>query len=987
MNRIISTVLLTVLLLNAQLSLAASPLNLTGSTTTNGVTTIKNPVVTVAATDDVATLVMDAADIATPNKVEVDIEVLANDTNAGKAVLVSTPNGRYGFIRNGANSDASAGKFTYVLDTTNPSVRALTEGQTLTETFTYQARSSVDERITKNAQLTIYILGPKIKPVAYDDTASVEVPVSVAKDGVTVKFNVKANDINAGDASLVSSPAGIYGYLDPGVNPALGDFAYKVDLNNAKINALKVGESIVETFRYRIRAPGNGLLTSEATIRITIWGSAVPVAYDDVASVEVPLDVAKTEAVVSLQVKANDINAGDASLVDSPTGKYGFLDLGSNPALGEFKYKVDLNNTAVKALKTGGSLVETFRYSIRAPGNGTLTSEANIIITIMGSTVAGIDVTAVADVATLVVDSATVNPSVTMDVLGNDINANTATLVGGSIGKYGAIDGGLTADGKLIYRVDLNNAAVQAVLRTPGAPPLTDTFSYVARAKAPNERFTSQGSITINIVAGNIIEITANPDAATLIVDSSTVNPSVTMSVLGNDINANTATLSGRSVGDYGAIDGGLTSDGKLIYRVDLNNAAVQTMLRTAGATLTDTFSYVATAKAPNERFTAQGSIRINIVAGNITAFKAVDVAETILAEEATATSATGAATAAASAAGTVTQSLKTANAGLTDTNLSYALVDSQIGKYGNVQFSSTSNSFTYTLNTGVSEIQALRNSGNTLQDIFKYRITNRYGVASEANIIINIVSKREYISNDNVEVELNDKSSQATPLNSGANMRGALKSSTDRDWFVINSDGNENIQFELCPQGFACNAQKAWVMYIFDQDKLTSAMENATVNLYLKRDDGSSVDPYDKTASYPKISQYDHMYLLNEAGKFDGALIDVIDPCFGTSSSVTIGTGTPPPGSTKNYLIAISSPLQRDGAADATKPCGSGSVILKKPGPVLEEDSAAATTTNTVGNTTSSTTSTTKKVPTTQEWIAVLPNSDDQYTFKVTRT
>ncbi|MCX7088930.1 MAG: hypothetical protein NTV00_12870, partial [Methylococcales bacterium] len=154
-----------------------------------------------------------------------------------------------------------------------------------------------------------------------------------------------------------------------------------------------------------------------------------------------------------------------------------------------------------------------------------------------------------------------------------------------------------------------------------------------------------------------------------------------------------------------------------------------------------------------------------------------------------------------------------------------------------------------------------------------------------------------------------------------------------------------------------------------------------------LKRDDGSSVDPYDKAGSYPKISQYDHMYLLNEAGKFDGALIDVIDPCFGTSSTVTIGTGTPPPGSTKNYLVAISSPLQRDGAADATKPCGSGSVILKKPGPVLEEDSAAATTTNTVGNTTSSTTSTTKKVPTTQEWIAVLPNSDDQYTFKVTRT
>ena len=375
MNRIISTVLLTALLLNAQLSLAASPLNLTGSETVGGVTTIKNPVVTVAATDDVATLVMDDT-----NQPSVVVNVLANDTNASKAVLFSSPNGRYGFIENGANSDAAIGTFTYKLDMTNASVRGLTEGQPpLIEKFTYQAKSKDDERITKNAQLTIYILGQKIKPAAYDDAASVD----VTQKDASVIFNVKANDINAGDASLVDSPAGKYGYLDPGVNPALGIFTYKVDANNAKVNALKVGESIVETFRYRIRAPGNGLLTSEATIRITIWGSAVPVAYDDVASVEVPLDVAKTEAVVSLQVKANDINAGDASLIGSPSGKYGFLDLGSNPALGEFKYKVDLNNTAVKALSAGGSLVETFKYSIRAPGNGTLTSEANIIITIM----------------------------------------------------------------------------------------------------------------------------------------------------------------------------------------------------------------------------------------------------------------------------------------------------------------------------------------------------------------------------------------------------------------------------------------------------------------------------------------------------------------------------------------------------------------------------------------------------------------------------
>ncbi|MEQ1637998.1 MAG: VCBS domain-containing protein [Methylococcales bacterium] len=745
MNKFIPTTLLTALLLNAQLSLAAAPLNINGSTQNdNGSTHIPVPVARVEAASAFASLAVD--DNNGNPSVTVD---LITSNSIGSVILNGGLNGRYGYI---AGITADKYTATYRLDTTNPAVRALSEGQTLIDTIGYTVTSKDDQRVTAPGTLTITIMAAKNKPVAYPDSASVEV------------------------------------------------------------------------------------------------------------------DATKAESSVTLDVKANDINAGSASLLGSPAGKYGFLDLGANPADGKYKYKVDVNNPAVSGLASGQSLVDTFTYSIRAPGNSFLTSEATITVTIVGTTNALGVVTAVNDNASLIVDSATTNPTVSLNVLGNDINADKATLISSSVGQYGALDGGLSSDGKLTYRVNLN--AVQKLLGTGAS--LSDTFTYRANGKSPNDKVSSQATVTINIVAGNIVP------------------------------------------------------------------------------------------------------------------FKAADFIESIVAEDAIpATSA--APTPTTAAAGTVTGNLKDYNVGLlnlTDTNLSAAILSSQFGKYGYLQFSSSTNKFSYTLNTGVSEVQALRNSGNALQDVFRYSITDRYGVSAQANIIINIVSNREYVSTDNVEIENNNKSSLATPLNSGASMRGNLMNSSDRDWYVINSSGNEIINLQLCPQGFACSAQKAWVMYVFDADKLTKEIEEATVDLYRRRDD----KPLEPTGIYPQElpgSPSDHMYLLYRSRKFDDALVGVIDPCFGTKNSVDISATTPPPGKTKNYLVAISSPLQHDGEASDTKPCGSGSVILKKPGPSFDEPAPPTTTTTP----TSTTTTNTKTVTTTDEYIAVLPNSDDQYTFQVTRS
>ena len=96
-----------------------------------------------------------------------------------------------------------------------------------------------------------------------------------------------------------------------------------------------------------------------------------------------------------------------------------------------------------------------------------------------------------------------------------------------------------------------------------------------------------------------------------------------------------------------------------------------------------------------------------------------------------------------------------------------------------------------------------------------------------------------------------------------------------------------------------------------------------------------------------------------------------MVDPCFGETNSVDIGVGR----GSKNYLIAISSPLRGNGDDTTEKganKCGSGSVVLHTPAFSATGLDAKAEI---------------KSFETTREHISVFPNSDDQYSIKVTGT
>lgn len=313
---------------------------------------------------------------------------------------------------------------------------------------------------------------------------------------------------------------------------------------------------------------------------------------------------------------------------------------------------------------------------------------------------------------------------------------------------------------------------------------------------------------------------------------------------------------------------------------------------------------------------------------------------------------------------------------------MNVSLNSSPASDYGTLLISSNGE-FTYTLYKNSPSVNKLT-AGQVVTDSFVYTITNQYGQSATARLNVTIIGnpvdadgntvfeqpKDELY--DNVDVEFNDRSSDATPLNSSRNIKGHLLHAADKDWFYLHSAGSEIIKLDVCPQGSSCFGKKSrWVLYVFDSAKFTPEWEESAY-YPLQRwvtETGSNKDLLGNTIINDWISS-DNLYLAYRQGLFDGALIGIVDPCFDTANSLEIGV---PPGE-RDYYIAISSPLHGN-ADQGDEECGQGSVILSKPG-----RSAVGSDKDENGNTIS------RPYETTQEYISAF-YSDDQYTINITGT
>ncbi len=177
---------------------------------------------------------------------------------------------------------AADGSYRYELDINDPAVIALGAGATLIETFTYTVVDADGD--TATAEIRITITGANDFPIARadtnwvldgpsgsDPTTSGNVLQDIAHPGApSGSFaDVADNDPDLEPLTVTSAGTyvGLYGTL---VIAANGAYTYTLNEDNAAVNALDSGQTLVDSFTYTI---SDGALSVSSSLSITIFGT------------------------------------------------------------------------------------------------------------------------------------------------------------------------------------------------------------------------------------------------------------------------------------------------------------------------------------------------------------------------------------------------------------------------------------------------------------------------------------------------------------------------------------------------------------------------------------------------------------------------------------------------------------------------------------------------------------------------------------------
>ena len=530
-------------------------------------------------------------------------------------------------------------------------------------------------------------------------------------------------------------------------------------------------------------------MTHVAQLTITIQGAndaPTPIA-DNVAAVEaggLNNTTTGSNPTGNLLTNDTDVDSGDSrtvsgvaagvqasasgSVAANVTGTYGSIVVAAD---GSYTYTVDNNNAAVQALRTTGqTLTDVFTYTITDAAG--LTGTTQVTITIQGNndTPTATSDTVFADEAGGL-NNATAGNNPTGNVLTNDTdvdsnaNGETKTVSGvaagvqvsaagsvgsGVTGSYGSITIG--SDGSYSYTVDNSNAAVQA-LRTTGQT-LNDVFTYTM-TDAGGLTSSTQITVTIrgaNDTPGSVADTASATEAGGLA--NAVVGNNPTGNVLTNDTDldsGDTQTVSGVAAGvqasasgsvgssvtgTYGSIT--IASDGSYTYSVDNNNSAVEA-LRTFADTLTDTFTYTMVDAAG---LTSTTQLVVTIHGQNDTL---VAVNDGFIAVEAGGLSN---ATSGTTPTGNLLTNDTDVDSGDTKTVVGIVAgaagsatgsVGSAVnGTYGTISVAADG-SYSYSVDNNNSAVQSLRNTAQTLTEVFTYTVRDTAGATSTATATVTI--------------------------------------------------------------------------------------------------------------------------------------------------------------------------------------------------------------------------------------------------------
>lgn len=320
------------------------------------------------------------------------LTVTAVTGGGGAGVVGGSTAGSFGTLT--LNAD---GSYSYAVNTNHAAVRALANGTTLVETFSYTITDA--DGLTSTSTLTITINGTASNgpPTANPDTGTIQ-----AGSGTPASGNVITNDTDPQNDPLVvtgvcympgGSAANVNGDVGTPISGAFGaltlrsDGTYSYALNNSAtaVTSLRPGQTATDTFCYTITDPSGQ--TSTTTLTMTITGTnEAPVVANQKLQIDANRSVPITGNVIpagadpdgdTVTVTAVDGPRGAGTVGSITQGSYGLLTLRQD---GSATYVVNTTHAAVRALASGEQLIETFRFTANDGNGGTTIATLQICI-------------------------------------------------------------------------------------------------------------------------------------------------------------------------------------------------------------------------------------------------------------------------------------------------------------------------------------------------------------------------------------------------------------------------------------------------------------------------------------------------------------------------------------------------------------------------------------------------------------------------------
>ena len=701
----------------------------------------------------------------------------------------------------------SAGNYSYVLNNGLPAVEALrVSGDHLFDLFTYTFTDTLG--YTSTTQLTITIDGNNDAPIGSNDTSiAVEAGGTTnGTAGSNATGNVVSNeiDVDSGDTKEVvgvvaggaatasgnvgASVTGTYGSI---VIASDGTFSYTVNNTLPAVQALRTAsDTLTDVFTYTMEDMSGAATT--ATLTITIQGqNDNPVGVVDTnTAIEaggVLNGTAGSNPSGNVLSNDTDVDTGDSKTVtgvvagssgtpntnagSSVSGSYGSVQINSD---GTYTYVIDNTNSAVQALRTSAqTLLDVFTYTVTDTAGATSSTQLTITIQGANETPDLVDDTNIA-VEAGGVTNGTTGSSPSGNVLTNDsdrdagetltvtgvtsgVTGSSSTGVGSNIsGSYGSLQ--IQSNGSYSYVVDNSNTVVQG-LRTSGDS-IQDVFTYTVQ---DTSGATSTARVTITITGqndapvgvadqGNATEAGGSSNATAgangsgnVLTNDTDVDTGDSQAVVGVVAGVNNTPTSGSVAstvtGIYGSI--AIAADGTYTYLIDESNSSVQS-LRLFSDTIQDVFSYTMT-DAGGLQSTAQVTITIH---GQNDAPIAIVDQVTAIESSGYANANTG-----LNPIGNVLTNDVDVDAGDSKTvigiaagiqsSVSGSVGSATTGSYGQLTLAA-GGSYSYVVDNNSAAVQALRNSSETLQDVFTYTMLDSAGVTSTTQITVTIEGRND---------------------------------------------------------------------------------------------------------------------------------------------------------------------------------------------------------------------------------------------------